>query len=386
MKTCFVHIGTEKTGTTTIQNFLSKNRSRLLKQGIYYPRSPGNQNHTALAVYAMRDARMSGIRRSSGVSNAEEVPEFRDRLTTRLDRELRDSDAETILFSNEHLSSRLSMPVEIERVRDLCARYASRTVVVVYVRNQVDYLVSSFGTTIKGGSTRKFPYPLNKRRIRTMDYWTLLEAWRNAFGRENMIVRRFEPQDFVDGDLLADFAAQIPFEIGGFVRPEPRNLALGAKELAFLRAFNARVPRWIEATPNAGRGNIVAALTRCGEQGPRLSVSPEIAAGIMANFKRSNRRVSEEYFGGRFEPLFSEPQLVSDANVDLLPAEKSARPPHGRGTGGGGRRRSGLSRISAAANLPMNDGSPTYRVAGYHEVGREFSRLGEMEVYERAMG
>lgn len=41
MKTFTLHIGTEKTGTTTLQSFLSKNRDALSKQGIIYPKSPG---------------------------------------------------------------------------------------------------------------------------------------------------------------------------------------------------------------------------------------------------------------------------------------------------------------------------------------------------------
>src|ERR1700690_4476721 len=90
--TCFLHIGTEKTGTTSIQNFLSKNRPRLKKQGIIYPRSPGNQSQRDLTVYALGDERQSGgIRRHSGVSSSEQVPEARDRLQSELDAELQGS-------------------------------------------------------------------------------------------------------------------------------------------------------------------------------------------------------------------------------------------------------------------------------------------------------
>ena len=319
MKTvCYLHIGTEKTGTTSIQNFLSKNRSGLEQQGILYPRSPGNQNHTALTVYALRTAKQSGIRRSSGVSTPEQVPRFRERLTAELDREIAGSGASIVIFSNEHLSSRLLTEPEIERVKTLCDKYAKQTKIVVYLRNQVDFLVSSFGTTIKSGSTRKFPYPLTRRRIRTMDYWRLLEPWQKIFGRQNMIVRRFERVHFVDGDLLSDFAAQVPFNTSGFTRTEPRNEALGARELAFLREFNARVPRWINgAVANSARGNIVTALAGLSEAGPRLSVSPDIAAAIMQHFENSNRRMVEEYFDG-VQPLFSTPQLVSEVDVDAL--------------------------------------------------------------------
>src|SRR5947209_14208464 len=120
--TCFLHIGTEKTGTTSIQKFLAKNRPVLDEQGIFYPRSPGNQNHIALAVYALREGKQNDIGRLCGASHAEQMPEFRERLIAELDCELGQSGASVIIFSNEHLSSRLVTETEIERVKSLCDR------------------------------------------------------------------------------------------------------------------------------------------------------------------------------------------------------------------------------------------------------------------------
>ena len=34
-----IHIGTHKTGTSSLQTFLATNRSVLIKHGIYYPES-----------------------------------------------------------------------------------------------------------------------------------------------------------------------------------------------------------------------------------------------------------------------------------------------------------------------------------------------------------
>jgi hypothetical protein len=246
------------------------------------------------------------------------VPKFRERFLAALDRELRTSKASTVVFSNEHLSSRLFRETEVGRVKTLCDAYAERTKIIVYLRNQVDYLVSSFGTSVKSGSTRAFPFPLTERRMRTMDYCVLLDPWQKIFGRENMIVRRFERAHFEEGDLLSDFAAQIPFDTSGFTRTEPRNEALGARELAFLREFNTRVPRWIDKKVlNPARLNIVNAVANLSGDSPRLSVSPEIAAAIMDQFEASNRRIAEEYFGTS-DPLFSPAQLVADVDVHEL--------------------------------------------------------------------
>ena len=50
-RSCFIHAGTHKTGTTAIQRFLAGNRETLARAGFYYPRSgcwhpefPGHHN------------------------------------------------------------------------------------------------------------------------------------------------------------------------------------------------------------------------------------------------------------------------------------------------------------------------------------------------------
>ncbi|MEL4896014.1 hypothetical protein [Crocosphaera sp. Alani8] len=50
----FLHIGTEKTGTTTIQNFLVKNREKLLSRSYLYPSFSGRSNHSSLVVLATK--------------------------------------------------------------------------------------------------------------------------------------------------------------------------------------------------------------------------------------------------------------------------------------------------------------------------------------------
>ena len=49
---CILHIGTEKTGTTSIQKFLATNRTLLKANGVLYPLSPGKVNHIGLEAYA----------------------------------------------------------------------------------------------------------------------------------------------------------------------------------------------------------------------------------------------------------------------------------------------------------------------------------------------
>ena len=51
MKRAILHIGTEKTGTTSIQKFLFQNRRKLLSSGTLFPESAGYISNQRLVVY-----------------------------------------------------------------------------------------------------------------------------------------------------------------------------------------------------------------------------------------------------------------------------------------------------------------------------------------------
>lgn len=313
---CFLHIGTEKTGTTTIQGFLALNRERLREQGILYPVAPGQESHTALAAVALQRTSIVGKRQKEAIDPAR-ANQFRDDLIAGLDREAGEFRYGKLIFSNEHLSSRVRKQQNVRNIKELCDRYAKTTKVILYLRNQADFLLSSYSTMIKAGASPEFPFPLGQRRLSSMDYDALISVWSEEFGSSNIIVRRFEPQDFVQGDLLTDFAATIPLDMSGLERINRRNEALSAQGLAFLREFNRRIPRFVDGVENLARGNILGALARiCA--GPRLTIPAAVAETIMKQFSESNRRVSAQYFNGRFDPLFSPPRYVGETDVRLL--------------------------------------------------------------------
>ena len=59
MRRVLIHIGTEKTGTTTIQEFLHINREKLYSKGIVFLKSPGERNQVRdLVTYCMNPHRV----------------------------------------------------------------------------------------------------------------------------------------------------------------------------------------------------------------------------------------------------------------------------------------------------------------------------------------
>ena len=150
-----------------------------------------------LVCYALDDSKFNSARMTYRVNGPEGVAEYRANLLKKLDQEFEKCGARAVILSNEHLSSRLHASSEIARLKELCDRYARKTTVIVYLRNQVDFLCSRYVESVKGGSTRPFPFPIPGTLAILMDYARVLAPWGEAFGSARLAVRRFEAGDFL---------------------------------------------------------------------------------------------------------------------------------------------------------------------------------------------
>ena len=300
---CWLHIGTQKTGTTSLQHCLSANRERLLEQGFLYPSSPGDVNHVGITAYSRDEEKIDLIRKRCGIQSSADVRVYRRRLSQELNDEIEECRPSAVILSNEHLSARVRSPVEVRRVAELCRSFANRVTIVVYLRNQVDYLVSWYNTLVKSGNSNSFDN-LGVRRIeRQVDYARMLAPWARVFGLENMQVRRFEVQDMKGGDIVEDFASIVGFETKRLARADRLNQSLDVEALEFLRRFNSHFPRVRGERGNPERAGVVEyLLARPGGEGFRMSRAK--ALEIEERFRKSNREVNEKYFGSRHDPLF----------------------------------------------------------------------------------
>jgi tetratricopeptide (TPR) repeat protein len=193
----YIHIGVHKTGTKSIQHMLADNRSTLLTYGINS--FPGDRNHgptliSLLADYPHGDTR--NIRKH--LDTPEKAVSFNESKRHEIVKTLRRNRAPKMVISGEGLSG--LWPAEIERLKEMLAPYASSYRIIVYVRDPYEYANSAYLQWIKSGSILG-----EEDRIPLTNYRRKLERYINAFGRENVDIRIFNPQRFVGGDLVSDF-------------------------------------------------------------------------------------------------------------------------------------------------------------------------------------
>jgi hypothetical protein len=306
-----IHIGGEKTGTTTIQAFCARNRAVLAERGILYPSSAGASNHLGLAAYALDDDTIDDIRQSLNLHTRDQLDEFRKRLRADLSNEVAQiPNISTMLLSNEHLHSRLLKHSEIRRLHRLVSDYATQITVLLYIRRQDRVAVSHYSTRLKSdGFTDEHVFPTVSRRGRLpayYDYDAVLARYEKIFGAGNIVVRLFEPARFVDGDLVRDFLHACDIrDPDDFATVERQNESLSDVGIKFFKRFNPRVPRFVHGRPNPYRRGVDVAVTKhhAGE-GPAVSTAE--AKTFYEKFAISNRAVQARYFPAAKGPLFDE--------------------------------------------------------------------------------
>ena len=299
---CYLHIGTEKTGTTTIQHFLSQYRAEMQSRGVLFPASAGPETQTKLAAYAMEDHKRTDLQAAHGIVTNEDVWQFRLNFLREFGAEVRGASVERCILSSEHCSSRLLVPGEIERLRDLLLPHFDKIYVVVYLRRQDDFLLSSYSTAVKFGRSEPCTLPPPAESKERYNYDALLARWKELFGRDAMIVRRYQRKFLTNKDILDDFLGIVAPDVAeGLHRPVDSNVSLDAASLEWLRNFNKFEPFLIDGKVNPNRGNVVALLEQI-SNGPLFTMDGARLDEFMENFRESNQRVVDKYFNGETQP------------------------------------------------------------------------------------
>lgn len=230
MKTVVLHIGTHKTGSTSIQVFMAQARSRLAEQGILYPDAgqPSRNGvvsagHHMLAWYLL-DKR-----------NVET-----DEPWQHLRKEAAEWLGERLVISAEGFENLTAAHIAL--IQDYLAGYKLHA--VVYVRNPLGYMRSAYKQRIKMGTYAKPFGDYIREHLKKVDYGSLMDRWASALGPERIHLRLFDKAKKQAG-LEADFCEAIgaDFEaLRSFVNG-PANVSPNDREIAIMRRINWLVRR-----------------------------------------------------------------------------------------------------------------------------------------------
>lgn len=198
MSTVYLHIGMPKTGTTALQMFLPLNESVLSQKGFCYPLMPfefenigKRRNAHFLSLWTEKDSAPEWEQGFNAVKEA-----------------LFDHD--NVILSDENLWSRQRLDDFWENVCSGFSDIGADIKVIVYLRSQDDQVESNWNQKVKDKKTRmqiSFAQFMEEERYYYMpfDYGEALDRISSYIGRDNLLVRVYEKQQFAGGSIFADF-------------------------------------------------------------------------------------------------------------------------------------------------------------------------------------
>ncbi len=220
-KQCYIHIGIHKTGTTSLQKMLAWNRAYLARKGLLYPKQcTWRGGHHNLAWEIFGDAR-----------SHKKYGSIKELKT-----EIEKNDQSICLLSSEDFS-RFGLPHK-KKLRDHFKKYHPK--IIVYIRNQFDYIVSSWSTVVRNETTgSKFKEYYNfcmKKRLNLLDYAMFLDEWAQVFGKENLIIKIYNKN--LGLNLHEDFMNLFNVNTNELKLPERSNTSLPYAQLNVIRIIN----------------------------------------------------------------------------------------------------------------------------------------------------
>ncbi|MFC1797316.1 hypothetical protein ACFL1V_09510 [Pseudomonadota bacterium] len=199
-KDLIIHIGSAKTGSTSLAKFLKQNSSFLDKVGICYPKMGryASNDHYHLFSSVLPDEWYAA--KKVGSFEEEWVP-----VVHELDHAFENGVKYGLLsfsgflqFNQEHL----------EKISDLLSEFNVR--IVYYVRRQDKLLLSVISQGMKAGDPDVHDVESGiETYTHLLDFAACIEPFEKVFGPDKIQILPFEKSQMVGGDIIQDFFSKV---------------------------------------------------------------------------------------------------------------------------------------------------------------------------------
>ena len=246
MKILYLHIGTTKTATTSIQRFLEQNNEVLKTKGYIYPAS----QHTYQNVNARRNGHflVKNVTKSGGGRDHDLENKYLEEGYCMIAGLMENYD--NVILSDEaiwHTSSYQYTDL-FKDLKNRALQDGYQVKIIVYLRRQDAFYLSRWNQAVKenfGADARmtcdQYMEESLKKDGKILNYAKKLDDIAAVFGKEHVIVRRYEPDSWLDGSVICDFMHAVGLPVSEEFLPlaENVNLRLGKNETELKRIINS---------------------------------------------------------------------------------------------------------------------------------------------------
>ena len=276
-----IHIGANKTASSSIQRFIQANQKPLTDLGYIIPdRDVGTSNEvTGEQVFGLQSFLQSKGQPAK-------------RLKTRMEKifDSRSNKSQKILLSAENMGTTRGAKLFSE----VCA--TRKTKVVFYIRRQDDLIASSWQQWHSKTETDYGAFLL--KSLRTLGNWeNVINAWEKIVGKDNIRLGVFERNKFHNGDIIQDFIHKIGAHahMDTFDIPEVNSNPSFFEYITPLVAGNKAI---FQSIHDNDFYRVVEKLTgQTYSKGKKYSMMTRLQRdNIMKFFEGQNERIREKYF------------------------------------------------------------------------------------------
>ncbi|MBC8207165.1 MAG: hypothetical protein H8E68_08470 [Kiritimatiellaeota bacterium] len=319
-----LHVGTEKTGTTSIQSVLGASYGELLEKGILFPQSIGAPSHINLTACALENQPTHPIRKLLKIEDPVEFINFKTNTLTNIKNEIQKTKPSQIIISDEHINVHLSCQETLLNFKRICEEIGSIKSVIIYLRRQDQFRLSLFSEAVKSGNLSSFdlenPLPVFNAVPYRFSYLEILNNLRSSFGK-NLTVRVYDRATFPEGNVCCDFLNQIDVSLQATgTTEENSNKTIDARVIKHLALISLLLKKTNKNWANKCRS---ALLEKCETlfKGPGVVMNTEIHENFLKQFETQNEIIRRDFFmTTRHQYLFSTILSGNHPNMTTYPA------------------------------------------------------------------
>lgn len=237
-----IHIGIEKTATTSLQSFLRRNDQELLKHGYFLPKSGGEFNQELFAKSFSRGP--TNFLTRYGVFERSAQAKIRDQLQRDIEDEINQLkiSPEAMIITSEWLHSKLTTADEVKALGVFLRKFSQKTQVICYLKEQSALANSRYSTSLKFGSSRPFGQYIGEcsPEITYFNHFETLSRWSEIVSGNDLSCRLFSKKDLNGGAIFTDFLNQLNIlhESDSWLNPSALNQSFSLKGALIFRALN----------------------------------------------------------------------------------------------------------------------------------------------------
>lgn len=309
MPTLYIHMGTPKTATTSIQMFCVENQERFREEGFSYPLLDFVYPH----VFQRRNGHflVGRVYKPDKTEDIELEEELWERGLAMIHEEFKKYP--NVILSDENIwhASLGSKFAFWGKIMEDAREHGYEVKAIVYLRRQDGLANSWLSQQIKEGwnTNACIKWDSFKKTIRkiVLNYYNHLEKIAEVIGKENIIVRVFDREKFKgkDGTIFSDFLEAIGLEYKDEfqITEEEANKSLTGNSQEILRIVNSILPDDPKIRTLV-RNSALACEELKDVENDFVMFSPEELKVFLGRYEKCNQAIAKEYLG-QDEPLFS---------------------------------------------------------------------------------